>query len=114
MSTDDKKAVVTSYNQSGGITAHTVNLGPPARHVAGTWLQWLNDRIPTGSKVEVEVVMGDSEAVRFAHEIEGYLQQTRGCTITTFAQSMIPGDPAGQQITRRDDGSYHVIVGAHP
>jgi hypothetical protein len=28
---DDKKISVTSYNQSGGITAHTVNVGTPPR-----------------------------------------------------------------------------------
>jgi hypothetical protein len=111
---DEKKAdKVTSYFQSGGITAHTVNIGAQARHVDDRLRAELRRMIPHGSKVEIEVVMGDSEALKFAHEITAFLD-VEGRPVGTFAQSMFTGPMIGQQCKQRPDGSFHILIGSHP
>lgn len=76
---DDKPTHIniTSTNQSGGITAHTVNVGKPPRELKAAdqsaLLALLN--LPTGSKFDIESPMGDNEAIALADAIEKFLQR---------------------------------------
>lgn len=65
---------VTSHNQSGGITAHTVNVGLAARLVDENLIRQINETIPKGSIVNVNAVLGDQEAFGFASKILAWLR----------------------------------------
>lgn len=65
---------ITSHNQSGGITAHTVNVGRPPREIDTTFIHEINKYIPEGSIVNVNAVAGDQEAFSFAENILTWLR----------------------------------------
>lgn len=66
---NDKNIFITSNNQYGGITAHTVNIVPTVRFLNEHLGLQLNQYIPTDAKVSVTVIMGDGEAFGFANQI---------------------------------------------
>jgi hypothetical protein len=72
---EDKKINVTSYNQSGGITAYNVNIGPQDRRLGDKLTNQLDEIISqnSGKKIVVTAVMGDQEAFKFASQIKNYL-----------------------------------------
>lgn len=112
MSKDDGKIEITSINQSGGITAHTVNVVAPAgRRVTDSVRAQMRAIIPAGSRVEVEFVHGDPEALKFAQELIDFLNSD-GRPVSSTSQSMFPRRMVGQNVTRRVDGSYHILIGA--
>ena len=65
---------VTSHNQSGGITAHTVNIGPQQRTVTEALRQQIRTQVPRIKPITVIAVMGDGEALRFARELHDVLK----------------------------------------
>lgn len=111
---------VTSYNQSGGITAHTVHVGPTPRRLNQPQCQTLKDEIlrdiPRDKKVLVMSVAGDHEAYAFADEILTWMRQQglnvindRGVTTTMI----FGGAPlVGLKLEENRDGSCFLIVGA--
>lgn len=64
---------VQSYNQSGGITAHTVNLGPQPRHMSDVLKRQILQELPRTRPITVVAIMGDAEAHHFAQEIHAFL-----------------------------------------
>jgi hypothetical protein len=66
---------VTSYNQTGGITAHTVNIGPPRRELTDSLKQHLLT-LPLDKPITVTAVMGVSDASELANEIRSFLAQS--------------------------------------
>jgi hypothetical protein len=65
---------VTSHNQAGGITAHTVNVGEPPRRM-NTQLAAELDRVTKGyKKYKVTCALSDAEAYGLAAEMMSYLK----------------------------------------
>ena len=64
---------VTSYNQSGGVTAHTVNIGPQRRKMDDALRNQILTQLPRDKEISVTAVMGDGEALEFALEINAFL-----------------------------------------
>lgn len=66
---------VNSYFQTGGITAHTVNLHRAPDRVldASTASQLLSALSDRGRSLRIEAIEGDQEALRFADSIATYL-----------------------------------------
>lgn len=71
------KINVTSYNQTGGITANQVNIGNQARvlnlEIQNQIQQMLSK--DKGKTITIVSVMGDGEAFSFATHIKNYLSQ---------------------------------------
>jgi hypothetical protein len=64
---------VSSINQSGGITAHTVNV-PKLRRVMGDEMKRGIDRCPRDKVIVVWFVAGDEETHSFAQEIFSFMK----------------------------------------
>lgn len=108
---DDGKINITSINQQGGITAHTVNVGQPSRHINDDVKNQLNNQLDKSRKVDVVVVLGDGEAFSFATEINKYLVAS-GYQTTGVSQAMFSGPVIGQQIDKNNPGIQKIIIGA--
>ena len=82
--------VVISQNQSGGITAHTVNVGPQARKLTKeqkiTFVEYLKNN-PKGDII-IEVKGPDKEPNDFANELEALLKES-GWNITAHPISLV-------------------------
>ncbi len=110
---------VTSYSQSGGITAGTVNIGPVPRSLNNeVWAVPLKAKIlrelPRDKPITVMAVMGDSEAISLAQEIAAFLK-ANGFPLTEdggISQGIFSGPVKGLGV--RDDGKTRTfIVGAN-
>lgn len=66
--------VVQSVNQSGGITAHTVNLGLQPRVLLDADKQLMLAKIPRDKPIGVTAVLGDTEALALAGDIYAFLK----------------------------------------
>ncbi len=69
---------VTSNNQQGGITAHTVNVGPQPRDLDSSWggplkTQMLSS-LPRDKDLTIMALMGDSEGISLALQIHSFLK----------------------------------------
>jgi len=105
---------VTSYDQGGGITAHTVNIQRSARHLTQKFIDSLNANLPR-DKTEIIVVTsvwGDQEALQFAHEIKNHLE-SRGWEINGVNQVTYTDPIIGQHARRREDGFFEILVGSN-
>ncbi len=100
---------VTSNNQLGGITAHTVNIGSPRRQLDAVSAQHLLQELPKNKPVKVVAVMGDQEAFAFATQILGHLKlngyQAEGVDQAIYSQPVV-----GQLIKPTASG-FEVVVG---
>lgn len=88
---------VTSYNQSGGITANQVNIGSQPR-VLDTKLQSQLLQLLSGKKaqtISVVSVMGDGEAFSFATQIKNFLTK-EGFTVDGVSQAVYTEPVMGQ------------------
>jgi hypothetical protein len=69
---------VSSVGQSGGITAHTVNMRPPPRDFNGPRMarakEQLLQSIPRDAKVAVQAAMGDAEAYALSMQVFEFLK----------------------------------------
>jgi hypothetical protein len=69
---------VTSHNQFGGITAHTVNVAPQARRLHSPQGEALKRQLlaeaPRDRRINITVVFGDPEAYAFGQEIFDFLK----------------------------------------
>jgi len=114
MSKDDKKSIVniTSHNQSGGITAHTVNLGPQDRVLSDNAASQLDTELSKhpGKKISVTSVLGDPEAFKFATQIMVYLKE-QGYDVDGVNQAVYTAPVRGQHIRPTDD-KVDIIIGA--
>ncbi|MFH1829502.1 MAG: hypothetical protein ABH871_01830 [Pseudomonadota bacterium] len=88
---------VSSTNQSGGITAGVVNVGPQTRKVDARLVSQLLQMLPDKTKtVTVTSVMGDGEAFGFATQIKAVLEN-QGYDVNGVNQSVFSGPIKGQQ-----------------
>ena len=82
--------VVISQNQSGGITAHTVNIGPQTRKLTKeqeiTFVEYLKNN-PKGDII-IEVKGPDKEPNEFANQLEELFKQS-GWNITAHPISLV-------------------------
>ncbi len=108
---------VFSYGQSGGITAGTVNVGPIPRSLNQPRMESLKkqiqDQVPKDKPIIVTALLGDSEAVNFAYELQSYLKNN-GYKLKedSIDQSVFTASVKG--IILRDDGETRTfIVGAN-
>lgn len=102
---------VSSFNQSGGITAHTVTVGTPHRTIDARVRQQLDQLTAGKRKIEVNAVMGDSEAFQFATEITNYLKG-KGAPVDGVDQVVYSGPVFGQSVKELPDEGLAIIVGA--
>lgn len=100
---------ITSNNQSGGITAHTVNVGAQPRQLTVAFAAQLEAQLPRGKPVSVAAVMGDQEAFSFATQIVEHLR-SRGYVVDGVSQVVYSGPVVGQFIKPYDTG-FEVVVG---
>ncbi len=107
---------VTSYNQSGGITAGTVNIGPQPRSLANPNTDELKKQIlrelPRDKPIVIQAVMSDTESMSFAEEIHAFLKsngfQLDGEVVYAMFVSPLKG------LFMRDEGAkFKLIVGAN-
>lgn len=87
MNEQEKKIHIQSFNQSGGITAHTVNIGKPQRIVTQEILQEALRLIADkkGQVISIICVFGDAEALIFANQLKTLLSES-GHTISGVDQ----------------------------
>lgn len=97
---------VTSYKQSGGITAHTVNTRPLPRRLSGPEGQAIIadlERHPKDWKWRVQFASGDQEARNLAAELSHYMVSAGYEVLPGMVSYSITGGPT-------DRG--HMILGA--
>jgi len=114
MSENKKNINVTSYNQSGGITAYNVNIGPQDRKLTSQLADQLLDHIKKNSieKATVTSVMGDQEAFQFASAIKAFLTD-QGIPVNGVNQAVYNKPIKGQIIepVKDDSKSINIIIG---
>jgi hypothetical protein len=105
---------VTSHNQMGGVTAHTVNVGRPSRSLNdGLRAQIMRD-LPRDKPITVIAVMGDSEACLLAEQIHAFLK-SNGFPLKEeggISQGVFMPMPKGLSVNVKDDG-LEFVVGAN-
>lgn len=101
---------VTSFYQSGGITAHTVNIPVPPRTLNAQLKQQLDEHTAGRKKISVTAVMGDGEAFQFANEILAYLKD-KGLPADGVNQSVFNQPVGGQLLNPKPDGELEIIIG---
>jgi hypothetical protein len=109
---DDKNIFITSHNQLGGITAHTVNFGPTARSMNEQLGTQLKANIPTTAKITVTSVMGDGEAFGFANQILTWLKGNGFTNVDGVNQAVYSQPVMGQNLNKVNDNEYELIIGA--
>lgn len=114
---------VSSHNQSGGITAHTVNTKPPQRTLTDKWGQKIIRELaehPKTSYYQVGARQGDDEAYYLAEQVRNYMVQngysvsSTICAMTHF--SPFEGHKIGELQSPLGEtvGPVMVQVGRHP
>lgn len=118
MADDDKKVNVTSFFQSGGITAHTVhqtvNLGPQQRRLDSAWgvplkAQILKD-LPRAKPIVVMSMLGDAETYRLGQEIHAYLK-SNGFTMAEdgISQGVFNPPPRGLEVDNKGEQLIFIV-----
>lgn len=107
---NDNKINITSINQTGGITAHSVNLGPTARQMNDQLGQQLKQHIPADKKVTVVAVLGDAEAFGFANQILQWMKSNGYRDVAGVDQAVFAQPVSGQNINAKPDG-FELIIG---
>jgi hypothetical protein len=109
---------ITSHNQTGGVTAHTVhqtvNVGSPARHMT----QEMGDQILSvysPRPFNIACAMNDSEACSFAKEIEDFLI-ANGFVLLEAKMTMSFGEAyrPGVAMSRPEVSPMLITVGRRP
>jgi len=104
---------VESHDQRGGITAYQVNIQPGDRQLSDDAAKQLEDYLKGVSfkSVEVNAVMGDGEAFRFASQIKNFLT-SKGFDVKGVNQVVYSAPVQGQAIEPPNDaGVVKVIIG---
>jgi len=107
---NDSKTNISSINQMGGITAHTVNLGPTARQMNDQLGEQLKQHVPLDKKVTVVSILGDGEAFGFANQILQWMKSNGYRNVNGVDQAVYTQPVLGQNINARDDG-IEIIIG---
>lgn len=109
MPQEPKNINITSINQSGGITAHTVNVGPQPRTITPQFEQELIRVIAGYKKVTVTCVLGDGEGFQFASAITNYLK-AKGINVEGVNQAVFSAPVLGQQANPNGD-TMNLVIG---
>lgn len=109
VSEKEAKTNITSINQSGGITAHTVNVGPQPRRLDAGTASNLENLLSKDKKIMITAVLGDGEAFQFASEILNHLK-SRGYTVDGVNQAVY-SQPVMGQIVQSTAGGFDIIIG---
>jgi hypothetical protein len=102
---------ITSTNQSGGITAGTVNVGSQPRVLDDDAKMPLLKGVPKIKPVQVTAVLGDGEAMSFATAIMNFLK-VNGYTVYGINQAVYTTIVSGTIITLEADQTQ-IVVGHH-
>lgn len=102
---------ITSYNQMGGITAHTVNFGPTARSMNDQMGAQLKQHIPTSAAVRVVAVLGDGEAFGFANQVLAWLKQNGYSKADGVDQAVYSQAVMGQNVNKKNDLEFEIVIG---
>ena len=115
MKDEDKSINVTSYYQSGGITAHSVNFGRPPRTLDSQGARFLRDNLPQDKSKEIEImcVMGDQEALRFGTEIMDFVKSLGYKNVNGVNQAVLTGPVPPHGLVRMDGGKIRVQIGSN-
>ncbi len=110
----DKPISVTSYNQSGGITAGTVNVvAPQARAMTDQLAAQILRDIPRDKEITVMAMLGDAESYRFASGVHqfmksnGYRMREEG-----ISQGVYTPPPVGISVDTRESAHWTIVVGS--
>jgi len=103
---------VTSFNQSGGITANQVNIESPNRELTEKMKVQLVSYLKENKPVEIWIsaVMGDAESLRYAEQINDYLIN-QGYVIKNFNIVQHNQPMFGVTLDHSDDNKIDIIVG---
>lgn len=66
---------VTSNNQVGGVTAHTVHLEKPPRQIDDHLREQLLTTFRRDKRIDVAALLGDQESYQLAHQIYEFLKE---------------------------------------
>ncbi len=102
---------ITSINQMGGVTAHTVNLGPKARKMTESLGAQIKEEIPTNAKIKVTASLGDGEALGFANQILQWLKSNGYDDATGVNQAVWSKPVAGQHLNKKGDKEFELLIG---
>ncbi len=111
---ENNKINITSFYQSGGITAHTVNIGSQPRHINVELKSDLDAKL-AGHKekmITITSLLGDGEAISFAYEIGEYLK-SKGYKVNGNNQAVWSNPVKGQGISFNDDSTVSIWVGSN-
>ncbi len=104
---------VESHNQQGGITAYQVNIQPGDRQLSTGATQQLKSYLKGVNlkSVEVNAVMGDGEAFRFASQIKNFLT-SEGFDVKGVNQVVYTAPIQGQIVEPPNaEGLVKIIIG---
>jgi hypothetical protein len=105
---------ITSNNQTGGITAHTVNnFAPPARKMDEATGKHFLSIMPKTATVNVYAAGGDSEANLFANQILQWLQTNGYSLAWGIGQRFNTVPQMGQEIAGNPEGTFFEIFIGH-
>jgi len=111
----NKPSIITSVNQSGGITADQViiNQKAPSRQLDEKFISELEKHLPSKDKSLIIVtVVGDSESLEFALEIKDYLE-SKGWFTERIDHTLFIRPVKGVDFSIRDDGGLTITVGSN-
>lgn len=111
----DKNIInVSSYNQSGGITAYKVHVTSPARHLTPEVVSQLESLSPDNSSsktITISAILGNQEAFNFASEIRKYLldkeKEVCGVNQVVYSEPLF-----GQFINKKSEKEIEIIIGS--
>ena len=111
MSEDNKNIFITSHNQMGGVTAHTVNFGPQARQMNSQLGDQLKQHIPNSATIRVVAVLGDGEAFGFANQVLQWLKSNGYSKAEGVDQAVYTQPVMGQNINKKSDSEFELVIG---
>jgi len=103
---------ITSNNQMGGITAHTVNYGPHARQMDDSIGAKFKIDIPVNAKITITAIWGNSEAFNFAHQIMQWLKSNGYKNVNGVDQAAYSAPVSGIHIQPNSENKFEIIVGS--
>ena len=110
---DDNDVHITSINQSGGITAGTVNIGNPTRTITDQNKAFLQEHLPKDAPVTVVCTMGDGEAHSFANDILNWLQANGYSNAKGVDQAVWSQPVIGIGLVPKPEDSFEIQVGTN-
>ena len=105
---------VTSFSQSGGITANTVNLKPVPRVFNENYARELDKVLPSdkSKKIQLEVIGNDAEALNFVMQIKNFLIKEGYTNVSDEPDiCLMPVSPIEKQEVAEKDTEFIIRIG---